>query len=1172
MKKTTFLLILLFLSGIVFGQVYKSGKANSIAPGTDIVKMKSHTDVPEYIHFNNSTNIGIEKAIAITTSYFENDNLSIDLKNVQKNYGSEQTHRFYQTYAGIPIEFSAWSIHFDGSKVFAMNGNLMHNINISPTFNISPDAAIENALKHIDAELYMWESEGEENLLKEFTGDNTASYYPNAEKIIVPVNQKFNESTTFRTAYKLNIYSKLPHDRKNIYIDANTGEVLFEVSLIHVSDEIGTAETAYSGTREIGTEYTGSEYILNDNTRGDGVRTLDCNMSADYDAAVDFTDADNYWDNVNAEYDEYATDAQYATASTYDYYLNVHGRNSIDNDGHPLWSYIHFNLVEYGMASNTNAFWNGQWMTYGDGNPEGGTTPLTTIDICAHEITHGLTSYTCGLNYQDESGALNEAFSDIFGASVEFYAAPEYSDWTVGEDIGFAFRSLADPNATNKPDTYQGNYWVWGSEDYGGVHTNMSPLCYWFYLLSEGGSGTNDNGDSYSVNAIGLDKVEKIAFRLQTVYLTPTSQYHDAWFYAMQAAADLYGACSPEVEAVGNGFWAIGVADAPYVDEVHAGFSSSYTESCQPPFEVQFTNQSYNGDNFLWDFGDGNTSTDINPTHVYTDFGYFDVQLEVDGSSCGSDTETIADYIVIDESIPCLTLMPTSGNSMIENCNGTIYDAGGPEGNYIDNTDASLTIYAPGSAAIVLNILEFDIEEGSGASCDYDYITFYDGQNTSSPQINSAVYCNTTGNPGTITSTGEYITIRFYSDGGLNRPGFKIQYDCIGNENPPTPYFSANKEFSCDGIIQFTDNSINLPDSWSWNFGDGSPVSTEENPVHFYEQNGTYTVSLTITNEFGSNVLEKENYITIAMPDAPEISQIQACSNIPFEINLDLDGEAYWYQNIQDETPIHIGNTWEHSQLSGNETYYLREVFAGDEFYVGATNSTAGGGFFGNTSYIHYLVFDSYSSFILESVEVNAEYAGNRNIALRTSTSETIAVKTVYCPAGVSRVDLNIDVPIGTDLQLVGLGSPDLFRTNESSYLNYPYNIADIVSIKESSASTGPTDYYYYFYDWKISTPSCKTPFVQISLIPEECTSAVLDELLDNISIAPNPNNGIFKIYGIDTYSDVNIIINDISGKKILQQALANKNEVNINNLADGVYFISIITNHGSKTIKLIKN
>lgn len=1165
MKKISLVLLSCLIAQFSFSQILKGTEAAKILSSADIIRFEDFSKAPSFIHFNDNVNISVEKSLAITQKFINNSNCKFELSNIQKNKSGSETHRYQQTFNGIPIEFSAWNIQVKNNRVFAMNGEIIDNLQVNTVFSISEEQALQLAMNYVGGTLYMWQDEGEEGLLKEFKKDVNATYFPKAEKIIVPNKVNFKDSE-LRTAYKFNIYSKKPYKRMNVYVDAITGEILFNMDLLYGSDEIGTAHTQYSGTRTINTEYTGGLYILNDNTRADGVKTMNCLMGIDYNAAVNFTDADNDWNNVNQQLDEYATDAHFATESTYDYYLNVHSRNSIDGEGYPLWSFVHFDLIENGGSSNTNAFWNGQWMTYGDGS--GSITPLTTVDICGHEITHGLTSNTCNLNYQDESGSLNEGFSDIFGTAIEFYAVPTYADWTIGEDIGTVFRSISNPNSTNKPDTYQGNYWNVGSDDYGGVHTNGLPLCYAFYLLCEGGSGTNDISNNYNVTGIGINKAEQIFFSLQTQYLTPNSDYHDAWFYCMQAAAELYGACSPEVKSVGDAFYAIGVAD-PYVAQVHAGFDAVYTESCAPSFQVEFINQSYNGDNFLWNFGDGTTSTQINPVHTYNNFGFFDVQLTVDGSACGSDVELKEDFIVIDQSIPCLTLMPTSGNIVVSQCNGLIYDAGGPAQNYFENTDASLTIYAAGSDQIVLSILNMDIEAGSyGTDCDYDYIAFYDGSSTSASLINSTYYCNSTGNPGTISSTGEYLTISFHSDPGLNLSGFAIQYDCVGSENPPTPYFTSDKQYTCDGAIEFFDNSLNNPTSWNWDFGDGGN-STEQNPSHLYTMSGVYTVSLIVQNGFGNQTLVKNNFINVSLPDNPIIADVQACQNMSFTFDEICDGVLYWYDDPEAVSPVHVGNYWEHPAISAPLTYYVQEFFAGEIYNVGETDNTSGGGSFGNPDYIHYLVFDAFSSFLLKSVEVNADGAGNRTIALRTSTQEIISQTTVYCPNGISRVDLNLFVPVGSNLQLTGLGSPNLFRTNVADFVHFPYIIDNIVSIKKSSAGTNPLNYYYYFYDWQISTPDCISGFTTVALTPEICNySDILNN--SNISISPNPGNGLFHISNIDDLS-YNIELLDVTGHKLSGVFNANTENIDIRGLADGVYFVKFLLENNSKVVKIIK-
>ena len=243
--------------------------------------------------------------------------------------------------------------------------------------------------------------------------------------------------------------------------------------IIHHVDEPGTAHTAYSGEHEIIADSFEGEYRLRDGTRGDGVRTFDMNTGTSYAGSEDFIDDDNDWNNVNPELDEYATDAHWGAEMTYDYFLEEHGRNSIDNTGFQLNSYVHFGVDFF------NAFWDGSRMTYGDGNG-GSITPLTSIDIAGHEVTHGLTTFSAGLIYYAESGALNESFSDIFGTAIERFARPDDHNWLIGEDIGTHFRSMSNPNSKSDPDTYFGDFWAdLGGGDSGGVHTNSGVQNFW---------------------------------------------------------------------------------------------------------------------------------------------------------------------------------------------------------------------------------------------------------------------------------------------------------------------------------------------------------------------------------------------------------------------------------------------------------------------------------------------------------------------------------------------------------------------------------------------------------------------------------------------------------------------------------------------------------------------
>ncbi|MGD0651989.1 MAG: M4 family metallopeptidase [Verrucomicrobiia bacterium] len=240
------------------------------------------------------------------------------------------------------------------------------------------------------------------------------------------------------------------------------------------------------------------------------------------------------------------------------YYREVHGRNSFNNSG----VYARANAHE--GVNYVNAFWDGTDFHFGDGN---GTTAnsLAVLDVCGHEFTHAVDEYSANLIYSGESGALNESFSDIFGACIEFYAEPDgralypnkspgTADWLCGEDCwlsSVALRDLRNPSnvatvgaGNQQPSRYKGTYWNPGGE----VHQNDGVQNFFFYLLCEGGSGTND-GIIYSVTGIGVTNGEKVAYRALTVYCTPSTDYPSVRSAWISAAMDLNTNWASSVEA-----------------------------------------------------------------------------------------------------------------------------------------------------------------------------------------------------------------------------------------------------------------------------------------------------------------------------------------------------------------------------------------------------------------------------------------------------------------------------------------------------------------------------------------------------------------------------------------------------------------------------------------------
>lgn len=478
-----------------------------------------------------------------------------------------ETHRFQQTVNDIPVEYGMMAVQTKNGKIVGQTGKWMLNVPkaVERKANLSEEIALQSALSFVGAESYKWQNKDEEEFIKKETNDTNASFAPKGELVYYsdPTDEKLND---LRLAYKFDIYSEKPLSRQYVFVDAKNGKVLGVDAIIHDVNAPGTATTAYSGNRNIVTDSYNGSYRLRETGRNGGtpVETYNLKKGTSYSAAVDFTDTDNVWNNVNTNKDQYATDAHWGAEMTVDYLYTKFGRKSIDNNHFAIKSYVHYSTNYF------NAFWDGSRMTYGDGSSStNGGKPLTAIDVCGHEIAHGMTSKTANLVYQREPGALNEGFSDIFGNSIERWARPTQASWTLGEDFSYVIRDMANPNAYGQPDTYLGTYWKATTtsgcaspsqaNDYCGVHTNSGVLNFWYYLLVTGGSGTNDKGFAYNVSGIGLDKAAAVAYRTLTTYLISTSTYANARTYSLQAAADLYGAGSNEVTQVTNAWNAVGV-------------------------------------------------------------------------------------------------------------------------------------------------------------------------------------------------------------------------------------------------------------------------------------------------------------------------------------------------------------------------------------------------------------------------------------------------------------------------------------------------------------------------------------------------------------------------------------------------------------------------------------
>ncbi len=448
-----------------------------------------------------------------------------------------QTHvRLDQVKDGVSVFGGQLITHLDANMVLEVGGNVYPRADVATRPAVNPAQAVRAAKDALG-----------------YNGD--FANQPEAALVILP-NQMINADAApgARLCFQVELLVEDGTDntgRYRYFIDAQTGVVVWSYN--DMDTATGSGKSLYSGTVSIGTLLSSGTYYLQDDGRGS---MLTYTMRNTTTQGYYLTDGDNVWGNfANSNEDTAGVDAHFGAAKTWDYYLNRYNRRGIDGNGYRMRSRVH-----YGKSYN-NAFWNGSLMTYGDG--DGSIfSPLVSLDVVGHEITHGLTEKTAGLIYSNESGAANESFSDIFGTAVEFYTGNvgRTLDYDIGEDIytpgksGDALRSMSNPGLYGDPDHYSKRYT--GTEDNGGVHTNSGIQNQAFYLLAAGGTNRTSG---ISVTGIGRGAAERIFYRALTVKLTSSADFKAVRAATLSAAADLYGSTSTQYNTTAKAWSAVGV-------------------------------------------------------------------------------------------------------------------------------------------------------------------------------------------------------------------------------------------------------------------------------------------------------------------------------------------------------------------------------------------------------------------------------------------------------------------------------------------------------------------------------------------------------------------------------------------------------------------------------------
>jgi bacillolysin len=314
-------------------------------------------------------------------------------------------------------------------------------------------------------------------------------------------------------------------------VDAKTGEILHRYNNLQTIEATGAG--VLGDTKKFQVVQSGSSYAMNDTSRGVSITTYSANgqqAGPSQGATTVSSSTLTSWDRGIGP--GAAVDAHVYAGVVFDYYKKVHARNAIDGAGGAMLSTAHF-----GQAYD-NAFWDGTGMSYGDGGQL--FRPLSAgLDVVAHEFTHGVTERTSNLNYQGQSGALNESVSDIFGVFIEHSLRPDDTkNWTMGENIALGsvgIRDFKTPANGDQPGNM--SVFVNTQQDNGGVHINSGIPNNAAYLMTMG--GTNPVSKTKVGFGIGWEKSEQLWYRANTKYFLSTTNFAQAAQGVMQAAKDI---------------------------------------------------------------------------------------------------------------------------------------------------------------------------------------------------------------------------------------------------------------------------------------------------------------------------------------------------------------------------------------------------------------------------------------------------------------------------------------------------------------------------------------------------------------------------------------------------------------------------------------------------------
>jgi Zn-dependent metalloprotease len=825
------------------------------------------------------------------------------------------SHQYYQQYyKGYRVEGSIIMLHSKNGQLTSTSGKVAEFSDFDTTVIISEEEAQKIAMQ----------------IANVTTLQNT---FP-VETLVsrVPTENGFD----YIFAHKVKIESMNPLVLKDMYIDVKTGKLINSINLVAHIDTPATANTLYSGTQTITTDYSNGIYTLKDNLRkietydatfanvsvdiptfkntstlylntstiwgqfpylksfsiytvsqnwwysefgdtkpdlyiivkdganniiynGENERKNDVMPTAnnpvrflinkemknqpytvelwDYDVAGDdfggsyiLSNNSGSW-SVNGNSGFFITeissnpalDIHWGMEKTYDYYKNIHLRNSFDGQGATIKNYYNPPFMQGNKSNNAKAIPQDipseSFMAYGSGDGQI-MKPVVGLDVEGHEFTHLVINNNGfrGLKYQGESGALNESFADIFGTCVEFYAKPSTANWTIGEGMMVSepyMRSMSNPKGVYQnmqPNTYKGSLWLNTNcgiptdfNDSCGVHRNSGVQNYWFYLLCNGsnGSKTNDLGNVYNVSGISIQKAQRIVYKLLTRFLpSEESSFYDSYNGSLLATEEIFGNPSLEYTAVKNAWFAVGIGnDDP--NSYCSGITYITNLNTDPQKNIITDGSGIanygNNSNCKWvitpagatkislNFTAFNTQTNVDRVYVYDGADDTSPLLAIlSGNSLPSTISTtngvgaMCIKFVSDDSITlsgwsatysALIANPTcSGITTLTTPTGSFNDGSGTA-NYTNNQQCAWYIAPPCATSVTLNFTTFNTE------LNFDGIAVYDNLQAT----NLIGLFSGTSLPTSVTSNTGTMLVFFISNYTNVSQGFSANYTSTGS-------------------------------------------------------------------------------------------------------------------------------------------------------------------------------------------------------------------------------------------------------------------------------------------------------------------------------------------------------------------------------------------------------